>query len=431
MKMLRPSLFLLVIVVCLPACRGKRPEFTADGRVLVEFWHAMGGPLGEVLETMVGEFNQQHPDIHVESISMGNYDTLQKKILASVVAGESPDISQNFEALTLRMARAGKLVQLESLLADESGGIARLKADIIPVLLKNNTYDGKLWSFPFNKSVPVLYYNKDLFRAAGLDPGHPPETIDEMHDYARQLTTDRDGDGVPEVYGYAFNQANSWLFECRLLQCGGELIAPDHRSVSYDNDAGARALDFNLRFLREKTGYAAQGFDHQNDFISQRVAMIEGSIVSRVYMERKLTFDFGVAPIACDRRKAVVISGTNINVFDNGSPRKVAAAVEFIKWFTGTDQGVTWSLGTTYVPVRRSSLTAPRMLAAFQKDPSLRSPYAQLDYATFEPRLQAWYYCRDTLTDALDQAFIERGDPRRYLARATREINDILQSAEE
>lgn len=409
-------------------CKRERPEMTPDGKVLVEFWHGMGGPLGKVLDEMIADFNASHQDIRVDGISMGQYETLQKKILASVVAQESPDISQNFETLTVKLARPGKLVLLDTMLGPNAEAV---KADIIPVLLANNTFDGKLWSFPFNKSVPVLYYNKDMFRAAGLDPDRPPQTLDELHAYAKILTVDQDLDGVIDQWGYGFSQNNAWLFQCRLLQCGGRMVEPDGRSVRYDTEAGVRALDFNLKFLRDKTGYCVAGFEHQNNFIARKVAMIEGSIVSRVFMEKKIEFDFGVAPIPWDKHKAVVISGTNINIFNNGSQKRIDAAWQFVEWFTGTEQGVKWSLGTTYLPVRKSSLAHPVMEAALAKDQSLRAPYVQLDYATFEPRTQAWYDCRDKLSDALEQAYIEVGDPHKYMARATKELTQILQSAED
>nr|HPQ41466.1 extracellular solute-binding protein [bacterium] len=155
------------IFVGLSGCAVNEP--VPEGRVLINFWHGMGGPLGKVLNELINEYNASQSRYFIRGVNMGSYDTLQKKILASVVAGRSPDISQNFEALTLKLSRAGKLVCLDDLIAREPDPAA-FKADIIPVMLRNNTFNGKLWSFPFNKSVPVLYYNKDMFREAGLDP---------------------------------------------------------------------------------------------------------------------------------------------------------------------------------------------------------------------------------------------------------------------
>ncbi len=423
--------YALVLSVSFHLCgcgAGDENDSEYGDRTRVVFWHAMGGPLGKVLESMIDDFNKTHPQIYVKGVSMGQYDTLEKKILASVVARESPDISQNFETLTLRLARAKKLARLDDLMGDEA---EEIKSDIIPILLENNTFDGKLWSFPFNKSVPVLYYNKELFRNAGLDPESPPETVWELLDYARKLTEDHDGDGRPEIWGYAFQQRNAWNFECRLLQFGGRLIEKNRNAVSYNSDWGVETLNFYLSFLKENLGYTVPGYEHQNDFIAQKVAMIESSIVSRVYMLKNIDFDFGVAPLPAAHEKAVVISGTNINIFDNHSEEKIKGAWEFVRWFTDTEQQVRWSLETTYIPVRQSSLEHPGMIEAFDKDPSLKAPYVQLEYAQFEPRLTSWYDCRNRLSAALEQCYISVCEPKETLDRVVVEINDILASSEE
>ncbi|HNV70202.1 MAG TPA: extracellular solute-binding protein, partial [Candidatus Ozemobacteraceae bacterium] len=169
-----------------------------DGRVEVIFWHAMSGPLGKVMDRLTDRYNASQKTYFIKSICMGNYDTLQKKLLASIVARQAPDIAQNYESVTRKFAKYGKIVCIDDLLASETEDI---RADIVPVLLANNTFDSKLWSFPFNKSVPVLYYNKDLFKKAGLDPERPPKTWDDMLTYAEKLTQ-RDEQGRTTVYGF-------------------------------------------------------------------------------------------------------------------------------------------------------------------------------------------------------------------------------------
>ena len=153
-------------------------------KVTVVFWHAMGGPLGAVMDDLINRFNASQQKYHIKGVPMGSYDTLAKKILASLVAGEAPDISQNYETLTKKFIKHNKIVCLDDLIGSDPTNI---KDDIIPVLLRNNTFNGKLYSFPFNKSVPVLYYNKDLFRKAGLDPDRPPETLTELASYSHHI----------------------------------------------------------------------------------------------------------------------------------------------------------------------------------------------------------------------------------------------------
>ncbi|OIP21299.1 hypothetical protein AUK22_11840 [bacterium CG2_30_54_10] len=396
-------------------------------RTEVVFWHAMGGPLGVVMDDLIVRFNKEQSKYFVRGVGMGSYDTLDKKILASIVAKSAPDISQNYETLTKKLIKAKKIVCIDDLLASETEDI---KADIIPVLLRNNTYNGRLWSFPFNKSVPVLYYNKDLFRKAGLDPEMPPRNLDQLASYARHITGFfRKGNGEAAVIGFGTGKGNIWTFLCRLLQFNGKMVDEIEKKSFFDEEPARKALGVILDMVEEGIAVEGQGFDHQNDFKSQRVAMIENSIVSKVFMEAGIKFDFGVAPLPGAATNAIVLSGTNINIFNNGNPEKVKGAWEFVKWFTSTDIGAEWSVRTTYIPVRRSSLKSRFFLDAMKKDPNIAPPYVQLDYAYFEPRLSCWFEIRDLMADFLEEASIERGPPGKYLTKMNQEIEGILRHA--
>ena len=397
----------LVLLFQLSGCSSISSE--AKGRVVVEFWHGMGGPLGEVLNKLIDEYNSMQSKYYIRGVSMGSYDTLQKKILASVVAGRSPDISQNFEALTLKLSSAGKLICLDDLIAKEPDPEA-FKEDIIPVLLRNNTFDGKLWSFPFNKSVPVLYYNKEMFVKAGLDPDIPPATDEEFYEYTKKLTRDLDGDGKPDIVGYSFTMRNQWNWACQFLSYGGVLFDEHNRKVFLDTPAGIKATSFYSDLVREGYAKFAAGYDHQNDWLGGKVAMFEASIVSNVYLAGKIRFDYGVAPVPYGDKPAVLLSGTNINIFNNGDPKRIEGAWDFIKWFTSTETGARWSLGSTYLPVRKSSLQSDVMQAAFAKNSNLEAPYVQIDYATFDPRIPEWFECRVKIADELEQIYIKAAE---------------------
>lgn len=396
-----------------------------EGRVQIVFWHAMGGPLGRVMTDLIGRYNNSQNDYYIKSIGMGSYDTLAKKVLASLVAKEAPDIAQSYETLTKKFIKHQKIVCLDDLIASESEDI---KADIIPVLLANNTFDGKLYSFPFNKSVPVLYYNKDMFKKVGLDPNRGPETLDELASFARIITEyhqNTPGENN-EVYGYGCSKANVWAFLNRILQFGGEIVTEDGKKSHLDGQPAINALAFLQGMLRAGIGKEGQAFDHQNDFIAGKCGIIESSIVSKVYMENSLEFSFGVAPLPKQVRKGVILSGSNINIFKNEDPRKVAGAWDFVKWFTSTEIGAEWSVRTTYMPVRKSSLKSSYFLEAQERDPNLKAPYIQLDYCNFEPRLTCWFEVRDLMADHLERATLEMGPADKYCKDMANDVNAIL-----
>ncbi|NLI76316.1 MAG: ABC transporter substrate-binding protein [Candidatus Riflebacteria bacterium] len=425
--------WLLIVGLILHDDAGKRDAalagVEAGNRTRIVFWHAMGGPLGVVMDDLIGRFNKQQDRYFVKSVGMGSYDTLDKKILASIVAHSAPDISQNYETLTKKLIKARKIVCLDDLLASETEDI---KADIIPVLLRNNTFDGRLWSFPFNKSVPVLYYNKDLLREAGLDPAAPPTTLDELASISRHLTrffADGKGSTGRPVIGFGTGKGNIWMFLCRVLQYGGTIVDEVEKKAFFADPPAQKALAVILDMVKEGIAVEGQGFDHQNDFKAQRVAMIENSIVSKVFMEAGIKFDFGVAPLPGAATHAVILSGTNINIFDNGDPDKIQGAWEFVKWFTSTEIGAEWSVRTTYLPVRRSSLNSEYVREAMKRDPNIAPPYVQLDYSYFEPRLTCWFEIRDLMADTLEEASIEKGPPEKYLVPMNEAIERILRHA--
>lgn len=394
-------------------------------RIEIVFWHGMGGPLGRVMNDFVDRFNKQQSKYFVRSVNMGSYGTLSKKILASIVADEAPDIAQMFKPLTIKFIRHQKIVRLDDLIEMDGEDI---KSDIIPVLLEDNTYDGRLYSFPFNKSVPVLYYNKDIFREVGLDPEVPPRTLTELASFSRHITRyfrENRADG-PRVYGFGTSRANVWMFLNRVLQFGGEIVSSDLRKSLLHEAPAVDALRYLQEHVREGIFVEGQGFEHQNDFQAQRAAMIEGSIVSKVFMEPGISFDMGVAPLPGEKRRAVILSGSNVSIFDNKDPEKIKGAWEFIKWFTSTDISAEWSIRTTYLPVRKSSLESKLFKEAFERDPNMKAPYVQLDYCHFEPRLSVWFEIRDLMADYLELATIEMGPPETYLKRLSDDINGLL-----
>ncbi|MEA1973410.1 MAG: extracellular solute-binding protein, partial [Candidatus Cloacimonadota bacterium] len=234
------SLLIFISIFSFGCC--KKEQVSNDDKVEVIFWHALGGPLGDALDELVNEFNNTHPKIFVKSISMGRYQALSQKVMASIQADTQPDISQVYESWTSEMIDGNVIVSIEDLIKDDPNFTDEDLDDIFDVFIKSNTINGKLWSFPFNKSVRVMYYNKDLFFKYGLDPNKPPITWQDFRTYAKKLTIDEDKDGTPEVYGTNF-PVSAWQFENLLLQAGGEILSKDLQPKFADKP-GELALNY-------------------------------------------------------------------------------------------------------------------------------------------------------------------------------------------
>ena len=428
----------LALSLCLLGCGDDSP---AGAGTKVVFWHAMGGPLGEMLEdTLIAEFNAEHADIEVIPVSMGNYRALSQKIMASVMAGNPPVVAQAYETWTAQLIDGGVLVSFDSLMAADPSFTTEEWTDLYPVFRRNNSFDGNVYSFPFNKSVPAIYYNTALFDSLGLEPA---ETWSGQQRLLRTIATDGNADGdlrdECDVWGTAFS-VSTWMFENLLVQAGGDLMAPDSQSSAFAGPAGVEALEYLTSMVHEDSvAYLSTGYEHQKEFADGRVGLVQGSVTSLAFMESDMarraenglsTFRIGIAPLPAGRRPGVIISGTNVVIFGQHSPEQIAAAWEFIKWFTEPRQQARWFAATGYLPARMSALEEPAARARLEEYPGLRGVLDQLEYATFEPQLKAWFDGREFLSEAVEIALYGQMTPEEALSRAARLADEEISTTD-
>jgi ABC-type glycerol-3-phosphate transport system substrate-binding protein len=267
-----------------------RSKLAKKAKVKLVFWHAMGGPLGKVVVKLVDQFNETHPDIYVKEQFMGNYDILIQKLISSIISNSQPDISQVYESWTTMIKKGNAIIPLDKYIAKEKDFN---KDDMYKVLLENNMYDGKMMSLPFNKSIPVLYYNKDMFKEAGLDPDTPPKTWDEFLEFAKKLTIDSNNDGIINQHGTAITP-NALILECMIFQYGGKLLSKDNLSSLINMGGSETALQFLADIINKyKVGYRTSGYNNQSDFVAKKIAMITGSIVSK-FLHSNNTYPFNL-----------------------------------------------------------------------------------------------------------------------------------------
>ncbi len=417
-------LFGLLIVVGLAAFAGcAKQEEAATGAVKVSFWHAMGGPLGDALDELIAEFDETHADIEIESVSMGRYQALSQKIMAAVAAGQPPVLAQAYEAWTGELIENGSAEPLNTYIEGPNGLSEEELSDFVPGMLENNSWDGVVYSFPFNKSVRALYWNKGLFASEGLSAA--PTNWGEYLDYARRLTKRRAGEDEPHQWGTS-GQISAWMFENLLIQNGGRILDASGTEARFNSSEGVEALEFMVE-LMTRYGKVTSGYEYQNDFQAGKVGMIEGSTVSLSFMEGKYTFDMAVAPLPEKKDKGCFVAGTNVVIFSDAGTREKDAAWEFIKWFTSPAITARWAVATGYAPVRMSAMESEVMLARFEEVEGLREVYAQLEYASYEPRSAAWYAGRKYLEEgAVEGALRKRKEPRAGLDEAARAVNAEL-----
>ena len=159
----------------------------AQAQTEIQWWHAMGGKLGETVNEIAEGFNKTQTDYKIVPVFKGSYTDTMTAVIAAYRAKQAPHIVQVFEVGTANMMAAkGAIYPVYQLMADEKEPFDP-KAFIGPIYGYYSTTDGKLLSMPFNSSTPVFYWNKELFQKAGLDPNTPPKTWTEVGDFAKKL----------------------------------------------------------------------------------------------------------------------------------------------------------------------------------------------------------------------------------------------------
>jgi multiple sugar transport system substrate-binding protein len=294
------------------------------------------------------------------------------------------------------------------------------------VFRRANTYEGTLWALPFNKSVLVVYYNQEMFQREGIPRPQNEWTWADFVSMAHKLTKVKDGDGSIDQYGYA-NKLSEWLFLCLLHQNGGSVFDEAERKVLFAQGPGIKSLNFLVDLItREKVAYYSTGFNDQNDFAAEKVALIISSCASRIYLEPVLRFQWGCLPLPKADQAAAVVSGTNIVIFRGPDKKKMEGAWRFVKYFTETDTTLRWSVATGYLPVRISALHSNALATAIAQNPRIEAAVLQLAYSVSSPKHAVWNKGRDHVIHALEESYLANIPPSVSLTQAALQTQKLL-----
>jgi len=405
----------IILALCFSLFTTGCGENEHEGKTVVVFWHAMGGTLGDVLNDMIEDFNEQNPEIFIKSEFMGNYGTLAQKLMASSMVNGTPTMSQAYENWTHNFIEGEILTPLEYFIEKHNVNIK----DFYEPMILSNTFDNVIYSYPFNKSMPVMYVNLDMLKEVGIEK--IPETHVELMEAYKKLST--------KYKGTAFSAKDAWNFFCLILQNGGKLTNPEETEAYFDSEAGVKSLNFLMDVIKNDYGFLTQGYDHQTEFAAKKVGLIVSSSVSKAYMN-DITFNWTAAPLPSAKKKASIISGTNVVIFNNNprncSEEQQEAAWKFIDWFTQPEQTAHWSIKTNYMPVRKSALETEIMINHLKTDEFLKAALDQLPYADYEPKSGRWYQSRQEIGDILEKAFIEKKDASVYIKEIHNMVNKAL-----
>lgn len=397
------------------------------------FYYPVGvsGPLARFIETYVQEFEAEHPDIKIETVFGGNYTENQSKIVAAQQAGTPPDVAILLSQELRTLISLDIVEPIQSLL-DADPERANMIADFFPGFMENSMLDSVVWSIPFQRSTPVLYYNKEAFAEVGLDPEKPPTTWQELVSYAEKLTK-RDASGNIIRYGVAIPTAerSTWLTEALVMQSGGTMydLNSDGKKITLNTPEVKEAIQFKAdlanRYKVSPQGVIAWGTT-TNDFAAGTVAMIYHSTGSLGFIRENADFDFGTAFQPANKQFGVPTGGGNFYILKGSDASKRQAVWTFIKWMTSPELLARWSIDSGYVAPRRSSWDLSIMQDYVAQYPQALTAREQLQYAQAELPVYALQEIKDILSKAEQDVVLGTATADAALAEAQKQADEVL-----
>lgn len=448
-QFLLTSLMMLLVVI-LAACNSNESSSTTETnssnnsestgdteskeKQIVTFWHSMSGAGQETLNAIVEDYNNSQDDIQVNAEFQGTYDESLTKFNAVAGSDSAPTMIQTFEIGTRSMINSGQIVPIQEFVDADGYDMSGLEENI------TNYYslDGKFYSMPFNSSTPVMYYNKDAFKEAGLDPEAPPETFEEVEAAGKAIV-----ESNSDMKGFAL-QAYGWLWEQLLANQGALLLNNDNgrtgtpTEIGWTEEEGKSIFEWVKRMVDAGT-FANYGTNSDNmmaGFLAGDVAMFLQSSASSRDVIDNAPFEVGIAFLPHPEnkeRQGVVIGGASLWMIDGKPEAEQKAAWEFMKYLQTPEVQAKWHIGTGYFAINPAAYDEQIVKDAYAEKPQLQVTVDQLQatkpsYATQGALMDMLPEGRKVMETALEKVY-NGGDVDEAYNTAVEQFNAAIEKA--
>ncbi len=412
---------------------------TAFAQTEISWWHSMGGELGERLEAIAADFNASQTDYVVVPSYRGEYEESMVSTIAAFRAGEQPHLVQVYEVGTgTMMAAKGAVYPVYQLMADHGSNFD--PSAFLPVVTGYYTdTEGNMLSMPFNSSTPILYYNKDVFEAAGLDPEVAPKTWEEIEASGKQII-----EADAATCGFTMGYAATWLGTENLsalhnvaygtLENGFGGLASE---LTFNHPLAARLWDKLAEWQNNGVfsyGGPAGGPDTAPKFYAQDCAIYMGSSASRAGVIANATefeVGFGMLPTFADVEGAPqnsIIGGATLWTLTGHEDAEYEGVAQFLTYLSSPEVQAAWHQATGYLPVTQAAYELSQEQGYYENNPGADIAIRQINLnpptenskglrygnmpqlrVVLDEELQAVLNGQKTGQEALDSA-VERGN---------------------
>ena len=390
---------------------------------------AVGGDAAGIIQRMVDAYLAENPDVNINAIYTGSYADTTTRAITAARGGNAPQLAILLSVDMVALIDEEIILPWDDFITEEEqeswiGGF-------YDSFMANSQTGGQTWGIPFQRSTPVMYYNKEAFAAAGLDPETPPATWEEMVAMGQQLTI-RDDAGNVTQWGVRIPSSGfpSWLFTGLVASAGQDGLANDDGTeVFFDTPEVVMALEY-LVSLAEEHGVMEPGIldwgATPRAFMDGNAAIAWTTTGNLTNIRNNAPFEFGVAMLPANLRRGAPTGGGNFYLFDGSSDEQLQAAVDFVKWATEPAQAAQWSIDTGYVAPRPDTWETPEMQAYAEEVPGALVARDQLEFAV--PELSTFEGPRITqiMNDNIAAAVVGQKTPAQAMADAQRDADAIL-----
>lgn len=415
----------LTIILCcslllISSCQSDRQ--IDDNITKVTLWHGINPPENrDVFNELIAQFNQQHSDIEVEALYIGQPDAQLPKIFAATISGEAPDMLWFVPQITGKLNKLGVLLPLEDWFNNSP-----IKAEVDPAMLDSMMLNGHILSIPFATNNTAIFYRPSLFKEAGIT--ETPKTWEALQDAAIKLTQDTNNDGRIDRHGIFLSLGKGewtvfvWL--PFIYSADGELITNNQPDIV--NSGTIQALQLGADLVASDSAMLSapeRGYEMDN-FISGKVAMqVTGPWT--LGQLAAIDIDYDVFPIPILEKPAAVIGGENLFVFKSNEKREQASK-EFLEYVLSEEFQTTWALKTGYLPINLKSQRSAEYQEYVQNNPVLDVFLSQMKFAKSRPIISNYTRLSENLGRAIEASLLGKETPEKALKQSQQRLDLIF-----
>ncbi|MBS5646526.1 MAG: ABC transporter substrate-binding protein [Lachnospiraceae bacterium] len=390
---------------------------------------SVGGGPDALIDALCEEYHKENPNVKVTPVYAGSYADTRTKVQAAIKGGNTPDLAIMFSIDLYSLLSMDAIADIDSFCTTDAD--KEWLNGFYDGFMMNSRDGETTYGIPWQRSTIVLYYNKDAFEAAGLDPEQPPKTWDELKEDAKKLTITENGQTtqygiqIPSD-GYAYWMLQTFCVE----QNGFNLMNETGTETYYDDERTAKGLEFWKSLADD--GSMPEGIvawaTTPSDFLEGKTAMMYHTTGNLTNVKNNASFNFGVAMLPANESYGSPTGGGNFYIFKGVSEERQQAAFDFIKWMTDDERVAQWSIDTGYVATRPSAYDTERMQEYAKEFPYCLVARDQLEYGYAELSTYNQAEVQKAIDDAISYVMTDQQDVESALATAQQTADGILQA---